>query len=470
MAGDDLFFADLLEVSGQLRRCELSAVDLTEQMLERIRTVDAELGAYAFVSAEQARVDADRAHTELSRGHWRGPLHGVPIAVKDVIDTAGIRTEAGMKIREGRVPATDATCVARLRTAGAVMLGKTITSEAAFIGHSHRPAPHNPWCAGQSSGVSSSGSGVAVAAGLCYAALGTDTGGSIRLPSTLNGVTGLKPTWGRVSRHGALAVAPQFDVIGPMTRSAADAAAVLQIIAGADAHDPGVSTRPVPDYLQDIDRGLDAVRIGIDERFLAEICDNGMLATLIASLQELEALGARQVPLALPVVDPWVMLKQAHAALASGHRDTYPARADEYGEGLRQSLEAGRQLTAIDLVDAVNAGHELRARMDALFDHVDLLLMPAIAAVVQPVNPTGEGVDMAFEMKRATVTMAFSITGHPTITFPAGIIEGLPVGIQLVARHFDECLLLRTAQAWQRHTDYHRLRPAAVYEIEKHKF
>lgn len=462
MTLDNWVYADLTEVSELLRRGELSSLALAEHMLARIAQLDKRLGAFAYVDTDGARADARRADEALQRGQWRGPLHGVPIAIKDVIDTAGVPTEGGMKVWRGRIPEADATCVARLRKSGAVLLGKTITSEGAFVEHSLQPAPRNPWDAAQSSGVSSSGSGVAVAAGLCYAALGTDTGGSIRLPSALNGITGLKPTWGRVSRHGVLPVAPQFDVTGPMVRSARDAAAVLQVIAGADRKDPITAARAVPNYAQAVEEGINTVRIGVDIAFLNDICEQPVLDALLTALSGLEALGARRVDIILPAIDPWTMLHQAHAALASGHRATYPEGAAEYGEGMRQSLEAGHQLTAVELSDAVNAGHVLRAQVDALFDEVDLLLMPVVATAVQPAGPMAEIDDMTLAMKRATATMAFSITGHPTITLPAGLINGLPVGMQLVGRAFDESLLLRAGHAWQQHTAHHRERPHLV--------
>lgn len=459
---NDWVYADLTEVSELLRRRELSSLALTEHMLARIEQLDAQLGAFAYVDADGARADARRADEALQRGQWHGPLHGVPIAIKDVIDTADVPTEAGMKVWRGRVPAEDATCVARLRASGAVVLGKTITSEGAFVEHSLQPAPRNPWNAMQSSGVSSSGSGVSVAAGLCYAALGTDTGGSIRLPSALNGITGLKPTWGRVSRYGVLPVAPQFDVIGPMVRSARDAAVVLQAIAGADPRDPVAATRPVPNFAEAVEGGIKTVRVGVDVAFLEDLCEPPVLNALRAALSGLQELGARQVDVTLPAMDPWTMLHQAHAALASSHRATYPERAAEYGAGMRQSLEAGHRLTAVELSDAVNAGQVLRAQIDALFDEADLLLMPVVATAAQPAGVASDMDDMALAMRRATATMAFSITGHPTLTLPVGMIDGLPVAMQLVARAFDEVLLLRAGHAWQQHTTYHRERPHLV--------
>lgn len=459
MKDDELAYADLIEVSDLLRRRALSSLELTERILARIARLEPQLGAFAQVDADGARTAARQADKALARGVWRGSLHGVPVAIKDVIDTADLPTEAGMKIWRGRIPAADADCVARLRRAGAVLLGKTITSEAAFVEHSHQPAPRNPWCAGQSSGVSSSGSGVAVAAGLCYAALGTDTGGSIRLPSALNGITGLKPTWGRVSRRGVLPVAPQFDVVGPMTRSARDAAAVLQVIAGPDPGDPVTMGPIVPNYEEALQGDLTALRVGVDPVFLAEICEPGVLEILMRALTRLEAMGARRVDSILPGMDPWIMLNQAHAALASFHRDTYPARAAEYGAGMRQSLEAGQRLTGVEVSDAINAGQMLRARINALFDDVDLLLMPVVATERESADPVAELSDMALAMRRATATMMFSVTGHPTITLPAGMLSGLPVGMQLVGCHFDEALLLRAGHAWQQQTTFHRERP-----------
>ncbi len=245
----DLHYLSLDEVARRLKARKLTSVELTGSMLDRIGQIDSRLKSYATVTAERALADAGRLDAETAAGMSRGPLHGVPIAVKDLCNTEGVPTAAGMAIHRANVPSSDATVVARLKAAGAVILGKLQMTEGAYGAHHPTiPAPLNPWNAAYWTGSSSSGSGAATAAGLCFASLGSDTGGSIRFPSTMNGLSGLKPTWGRVSRAGVFPLAESLDHIGPMTRSALDAAIVLGVIAGADSEDPTATSLPVPDY------------------------------------------------------------------------------------------------------------------------------------------------------------------------------------------------------------------------------
>ncbi|MBL8675170.1 MAG: amidase, partial [Rhodospirillales bacterium] len=261
----DLHYMDAVEIGRRIAAREVSSVEATRAQLARIEALAPRLKAYATLTADLALAQAARADAELSRGERRGPLHGVPIAVKDLCFTKGIPTAGGMAIHRDFRPGHDATVVTRLRDAGTVLLGKLQLTEGAF--GQHHPSidpPVNPWSAAHWTGVSSSGSGVATAAGLCFGSLGTDTGGSIRFPSTMNNVTGLKPTWGRVSRHGVFALGESLDHVGPMCRSAIDAAAMLGILAGADADDPTAVQDAVPDYLGAIDDGVRGLRIGID--------------------------------------------------------------------------------------------------------------------------------------------------------------------------------------------------------------
>src|ERR1700682_2289333 len=266
----DLHYCELVEIGQRIQKRELSPVEATQAQLDRIARLDGQLKSYAYVMASSALEQAHAAEREIGSGKVRGPLHGVPIAVKDLCWTKDAPTAAGMRIYRDNRPTQDATVVARLKEAGAVILGKLQLTEGAYA--DHHPdidPPRNPWDATLWPGASSSGSGVATAAGLCYGSLGSDTGGSIRFPSAANSVTGVKPTWGRVSRHGIFPLAESLDHIGPMARSAADAAAVLGIIAGTDANDPTSLLAPVPDYLAEIGGGLRGVRIGIDATFNA---------------------------------------------------------------------------------------------------------------------------------------------------------------------------------------------------------
>src|SRR5829696_249483 len=261
---DDLHYLSLDEVARRLRARKFSSVEATRAMLDRIGRLDPTLKSYATLTPERALADAKRLDAETAAGESRGPLHGVPIAIKDLCDTEGVPTAAGMAIRRGHVPAKDATVVARLKQAGAVILGKLQMTEGAYgVHHPSVDPPINPFNAAYWTGVSSSGSGVATAAGLCFASLGSDTGGSIRFPSTMNGLTGLKPTWGRVSRAGVFPLAESLDHIGPMTRSALDCAIVLGVIAGADERDPTALPLPVPDYAACARQGVEGKRIGL---------------------------------------------------------------------------------------------------------------------------------------------------------------------------------------------------------------
>ena len=280
----ELHFLSLTDVACKVRSRAISSVEVTQHMIERIDRLDGELRSYATVIADVALAQAREADAEIADGRGRGPLHGVPIGIKDLCATRDAPTHVGSIALRNWNPGIDATVVARLRTAGAVLLGKLQMTEGAFGDHHPDIAPPvNPWGADYWTGVSSSGSGVATAAGLCFGSLGTDTGGSIRFPSHCGSVTGIKPTWGRVSRAGAFALSDSLDHIGPMTRSAADAAVMLGIIAGRDPKDPTSLAAPVPDYLADLDSGITGLRIAFDERDCTEGVDPGVTRMIKAA-------------------------------------------------------------------------------------------------------------------------------------------------------------------------------------------
>src|SRR3984957_5581500 len=270
----DLHFLDLTEMSRRIHSREISPVEATKGLLARIERLDGQLRSYAYVMAEAALLHARAAEAEILRGEIRGPLHGVPIAVKDLCWTQGVPTAAGTTIYKDFRPTEDATVVRKLYAAGAIILGKLQLTEGAWAEHHPQiPPPVNPWNAAHWSGASSSGSGVATAAGLCYGSLGSDTGGSIRFPCAANGVTGIKPTWGRVSRYGVFELAATLDHIGPMTRSAADAAAMLAAIAGPDVNDPTALQAAGPNYMADLGGGLRGVRVGVDAAWISAATD-----------------------------------------------------------------------------------------------------------------------------------------------------------------------------------------------------
>ncbi len=464
MADTGLHYETILELGDALRERRMSPVELTRAMLDRIAALDPKLHAYALVTPDLAMEQARQAETEIGRGTYRGRLHGVPIAVKDLCFTANIPTAAGMTVHAGWQPDHDATVVRRLADAGAVLLGKLQLTEGAFS--EHHPtieAPRNPWNAAHWSGASSSGSGVATAAGLCFGSLGSDTGGSIRFPSAANGITGLKPTWGRVSRYGVFALADSLDHVGPMTRSAADAGIMLGAIAGADPHDPTSLAAPVPDYLAGIDAGVHGLRIGVDPRYNGENTDSSVTAILTAVRRALEGSGATFHDVAFPspdaVIAGWVPLCSVETAIA--HEATYPARAAEYGPALRKLLDVAPTVDAMQLMKIQHARLVFSGALSHLFETIDLLLVP-----VHPFpDLTVARKDALFASPDGLVgalryTAPFDMSGNPTITLPGGFTaDDAPVGFQLVARHLDEALLVRAGHAYQQATDWHRRHP-----------
>jgi amidase len=465
MATRNAHYGSLLDVAQKLHAKKLSPVELTEHMLKRISAKDKRLKSYATVTADLAMKQAKKAEKEILQGRSRGPLHGVPIAVKDLCYTKGITTAAGMAIHKAFRPKFDATVVKRFADAGAILLGKLKMTEGAFADHHPDIAPPvNPWHRDHWPGASSSGSGVATAAGLCFASLGSDTGGSIRFPSAANGVTGLKPTWGRVSRHGVFDLAPTLDHVGPMCRDAADTGAVLGVIAGADTNDPTASSVPVPNYLAGLERGLNGLRIGVDPKYNRRGVDNVMIAAVESALAVLRMMGADVREVAFPntdvVVDEW----SAHCGIetAYAHRDTYPKQKDRYGSALSGLIDLGHSLSATDYQKILLHRHDFCGNVRALFEDIDILVIPA-QSMASPTSKQmatlGEDPDALSSLLRFTAP--FDLTGSPALTMPAGFTKaGLPVGIQFVGRHFEEDILVRAGHAYQRETDWHHQHPA----------
>lgn len=461
----ELHYLELVDVGQRIQRKELSPVEVAQAQLDRIGQVDGALQSYVIVMAEQALADARQAEAEIAKGEIRGPLHGVPVAVKDLCWTKGVATAAGMTLYEDFVPTEDGTAVRKLREAGAVILGKLQLTESAYADHHPTVTPPvNPWNAAHWSGASSSGSGVATAAGLCYGSLGTDTGGSIRFPSSANGLTGLKPTWGRVSRYGAFELAATLDHIGPMTRSAADAGAMLGAIAGADPKDPTASLARVPNYLAGMQRGLRGLRVGIDARWNSEGVDAATLKVMEGALAAVRSLGAEVREVTFPdpaqVIADWFPLCGVEAAVV--HESTYPARKDMYGPALAGLLDLGRTQSGTDYQKIVLNRLAFSGRVRAMFEGIDLLLMPSqgvASPTLERMLTFGQDADLMSAMLRYTCPLDMS--GSPTITLPGGFTDaGTPVAFQFVSRHFEEELLVRAGWAFQQATDWHQRHPA----------
>ena len=334
MSDPPLHYLTITEVAALIRNKQVSPVEVTEAMLQRIDALDGRYQSYATVMADQAMDSARKAENEIAAGRYLGPLHGVPIGVKDLCFTKGVRTMGGTPVLSGHVPNFDATVISKLAAAGSVLLGKLNLTEGAMAGyHPDFPIPVNPWNPEYWTGVSSSGSGVATAAGLCFGSLGSDTGGSIRFPAASCGIVGIKPTWGLVSRYGVLALAESMDHVGPMTRSAADAGIMLQAIASHDPNDATSLARPALDLLAGLGEGVSGIRIGLDLRYIDDDVDGELSASVLAAIRVMEVLGAEIVEVSMPetreYTGAWAVLCCAEAAEA--HRATYPSRRDEYG-------------------------------------------------------------------------------------------------------------------------------------------
>ena len=464
MTDDEIAWLDLSTVARLIREQMLSAEQVTQAQLRRIERLDTQLHAYACVTSELALTQARAADQRQAQGQALGPLHGVPIAVKDLCWTAGIPTAAGMQIYKDFVPDQDATVVKRLREAGAVLLGKLQMTESAFSGHHPLTVvPVNPWEASAWTGVSSSGSGVATAAGLCFGSLGTDTGGSIRFPSAACGVTGLKPTWGRVSRYGVFELAASLDHIGPMCRTAEDCGLMLGVLAGADPKDPTALQAPVPDYSAGNKDNLSGLRIGWDAAYALNDVEPEVAAAVKQTLAVLEKLGAQIVPIAMPevgdLVENWVPHCGIEAAVA--HTNTYPSRRAEYGSMLAGLLDIGNKLTATDYQRILLQRATHTGQLNAVLMQVDLILMPAMPFAA----PSTERIanlrkEPGYRRLMSRFTAPTDMSGHPTLTFPAGeTASGLPVAAQLVSGHLNEGLLVRAGSAFQNATQWHLRRP-----------
>ena len=464
MPATDLCYLGLVEVGQQIHAKKLSPVEVTRAMLDRIERLDGRLKSYAYVMANSALAEAAVAEKEIAAGKIKGPLHGVPVAIKDLCWVKGAPAAHGMTIHREFRPNEDATVVARLKDAGAIILGKLQQTEGAYADHHPKiDPPKNPWNAELWPGASSSGSGSATAAGLCFGSLGTDTGGSIRFPSAANGITGLKPSWGRVSRYGAYELAATLDHIGPMARNAVDCGAILGAIAGQDAKDTTSVPLAVPDYLAGLPGNLRGVTIGVDRRWTSEGTDEAASKVFGEGLRAAAELGAKITEVTFPdpkaVIDDWFPLCGIEAAVA--HEATYPSRKDEYGPGL-----AGCSILALRIRHRLSedraAARSVPRRSAALFESVDLIAVPAqafAAPTLAKMAALGEDASLIAGLLR--FTCPFDMTGSPTITLPAGFApNGGPVAFQFVGRHFDEAALVRAGDAFQRVTDWHTRHPA----------
>ena len=464
MESDAICYLSLQDLSAQLRAGKVSSVEVTRIVLERIHRLNPHLNAYLTVLDDSALRRAALADEELRAGHWRGPLHGVPIAVKDLCQTKGVLTTCASRVLRNWRPDANATVVERLEIAGAVLLGKlNLTEFAVAWYHPEMPTPLNPWDSSLWPGASSSGSGVATAAGLCFASIGTDTGGSIRFPSAACGIVGLKPTWGRVSRRGVFPLGESLDHIGPITRTVADAALMLRTIAGYDSGDETSLSDAVDDYATALDIGVNGIRIGVDDKYIAQAASPKVAAAVVDALRVLESLGARILKVSIPEVEAgllaWTTICSADAAAA--HEATFPAQASEYGSGFRSFLELGAAIRGQDYAKAHMVRARFANRFQELFDQIDLLACPSMPSASLPaagMPADARGLTGANPLLHFTAP--FNLSRNPTLSLPCGESGSEPpASLQLVGRRLGEATLFQAGAAFERATEWHTQRP-----------
>ena len=459
---DSLAYATISTLAPRIASREVSPVDVTEAALSRIERLDRGLNSFITVVADQALDAAHQAERAIAAGDYRGPLHGIPVAAKDLFATRGLRTTAGSKLYGDWLPDHDATVVARLAGAGAVLLGKTNMHELAYGTKSNNPhygPVRNPWDRVCHPGGSSGGSAAAVAAGLAVGALGSDTGASIRQPAACCGIVGLKPTYGRVSKFGAVPLAWSMDHAGPMTRGVRDAALMLQILAGHDPLDPTTVERPVPDYTEAIDNGIKGSRIGVARTYFFDDCGPGVADAMDAAIEVLRGLGATVEDVEIAgmaesrAASTLIISVEAAARFGREVRE----QPEDFSDSLREALEMGAFFTAEHYLLAQRARRVLSDGTARLFAGYDGVIMPTQAVTAGPIDddPPGHG------LLRWRNTEHFDLTGLPAISIPCGFAgDGLPVGLQIAGNAFDEVGILRIAQAYEQATDWHLKHPA----------
>ena len=459
MSSSELLALDVAGLSEKIRSRQISPVELTEAYLDRIQETDGRLRAYITVTAEQARAGAKAAEKEIVSGGWRGPYHGIPVALKDLCYTEGIRTTGGSKIFADFVPDFDCTVWARLRQAGAVLLGKLNLHE--FAGGATNANPHfgacrNPYSLERVPGGSSGGSAAAIVARSAAATIGTDTGGSIRIPAAFCGCVGLKQTWSRVSRYGVMPLADSLDHAGPITRTVRDAALMLQVIAGHDPNDPTSSQEPVPDFSSTIARNLRGARVGVIKQLL-EAGSSEVSSLFQAALKTLHELGVFIEEVSIPSIEQASALATTimFAEAAEFHENWMRTRPQDYGADVRRTLEAGMLTPAMYYVRAQRARAVVLAEALVALEERIALLAPT-AAISAPrmdvsgrtVNSSGETVNLVTGVLRFTAP--FNITGQPALALPIGLSsEGLPLSMQIIGRPFDELSVFQVAAAYE---------------------
>ncbi|NQW21347.1 MAG: amidase [Chloroflexi bacterium] len=469
-SNSDLTYKSIGELASLIGKGELSPVDLVEASLARISQLEPRLNAFLEVWDNEARKSAQVAQEEIADRRYLGPMHGIPVGLKDLIDVAGHQTTGGSKVLSGNVATADASVVTRLRAAGAIFIGKLNLVEFAFgtTGvNSFTGDVKNPWDSTRITAGSSSGSATAVASGMVPVALGTDTGGSVRMPAALCGIAGLKPTYGRVSRSGVLDLSWSLDHVGPMTRTTEDCALMMNVLAGYDPKDPASSSHPITDFTTELNGGLTGLKIGVpSDYFFDEIVDEEIKRSVRAAIDLIAANGAEVVELPMPWVDKGrainlgVLLPEAvsvHAKMISQHPDLYtPA--------VRSRIQSGFNVPAIDYVQAQRARQWFNYQMAESMSSVDVLITPTVpiqAPTIAECTPSAGNLGAGSELPM--FTGVFDVTGQPSHSIPCGFTKaGMPIGMMITGHPFDESTVLRVGHAFEKLTNWHQRPPTDI--------
>lgn len=461
----DMFDWTILELSNKLRKKELSPVELLSACLATIETTEPKLNAYVRVFHEDAMRAARQAELDIFKGDWRGALHGIPVSLKDVCDIQGIATTASSRVRADWLAPTDSAVVTKLRVGGAVIVGKTQTHEFAY--GAKTPGTHNPWNVDRISGGSSGGSAVTVATGGAYMAIGTDTAGSIRIPASLCGVVGLKPTYGRISRFGITPLSWSLDHVGPLTRCVSDAAQSLSILSGYDARDPGSVNASGAVQAGLPNTGLAGIRVGRPINFFFDHIDPEVEAAVDTVYKELEALGASLVEVEIPMVEQItavkniIMLSEASAY----HKKMHQASPDLYSDDVAMLIEAGKSIAAVDYIQALRLRAMINEAVGHLFHEVDVIVAPTVPRPA--VHSTTDniiwdsGLHESLNMCYTRFTILANVAGLPALSIPCGFTGKslLPIGCQIIGRSFEEDVILHVGSMYEKATGWKSTRP-----------
>ena len=455
----------IVETSDLLRKGKLSPVELTKNCLAQIEELNPTLNAFITVTAELALTQARAAEAEILRGRWRGPLHGIPLAVKDLIDTAGIRTTAASAVFKDRVPAEDADVVRRLKNAGAVLLGKQNLHECAYGGSSmisYYGEVHNPWDPARIAGGSSGGSAASVAAGLGYGAIGTDTAGSVREPAALCGIVGLKPTYGRVSVRGVIPLSLSLDHIGPMARTVSDAALMLQVIAGHDAKDAHSTDAPVPDYVAGLRDGVKQLRIGVPRKFFYADLDPEIASAVEQAIGVLRTLGRdlSEIEIEVPT-DRTLQTAEAYAY----HAESASRSPELYQPETLRRIRRGEDISAAEVERRRRELKHIRSEVHKIFEGVDVLVTPTTPVPAGAIDELKKDPELLrpHELMLLRNTRPVNVWELPAISVPCGFTTvGLPIGLQIIGPQWREDTVLKLAYAYEQATDWHKRSPGLI--------